>query len=81
MCECPTSSPEPVGFSGTRRALVPTGIGDQSSNLVRVRVSPTPIKTPPRSMCKKDGHLNLAARVQNFQRHVIAVATDPEIDA
>src|SRR6202163_5027973 len=32
-------------------------------------------------MRENDGHLDLAARTQNFQRHVIAVATDPEIDA
>jgi hypothetical protein len=32
-------------------------------------------------MRENDRHLNLAARTQNFQRHVIAVATDPQIDA
>src|SRR5450432_4162996 len=38
-------------------------------------------EAPPRSMRENDRHLDLAARPQNFQRHVIAVATDPEIDA
>src|ERR1700730_3637270 len=32
-------------------------------------------------MRENDGHLDMTAYTQNFQRHVIAVATDPEIDA
>jgi hypothetical protein len=32
-------------------------------------------------MRENDRHLNLAAGTQNFQRHVIVVASDPEIDA
>jgi hypothetical protein len=27
-----------------------------------------------------DGHLDLAARAQDFQRHVVTVAADPKID-
>ena len=38
-------------------------------------------KVSPRSMRENDRHLNLAARTQNFQRHVVTVATDPQIDA
>src|SRR5450759_244126 len=38
-------------------------------------------KCAPRSVSENDGHLNPAARAQDFQRHVIAVAAHPEIDA
>src|SRR5712671_5376310 len=72
-------SPGEPGAASRRRLepdgpRVPTGIGNQSSTLPRSAVSP-------RSMRENYRHLNLAARTQNFQRHVIAVATDPQIDA
>jgi hypothetical protein len=32
-------------------------------------------------MREYDGHLDLTARPQNLQRHIIAVSADPKIDA
>src|SRR5712691_12980294 len=58
--------------------------GDRQSKFessTRRRLADAEKAPPPRSMRENDRHLNLAAPTQNFQRHVIAVAMDPQIDA
>src|SRR5882762_6480162 len=72
--------------AASRRRLEPDGPRYQRGSAIKVRIfhasaSYGPEKVSPRSMRENDRHLNLAARTQNFQRHVIAVATDPQIDA
>src|SRR5467141_171285 len=64
----------------------PTARGYQRGSAIKVRIFHAQRltdtdKVSPRSMRENDRHLNLAARTQNFQRHVIAVATDPQSDA
>ena len=64
----------------------PTARGYQRGSAIKVRIFHAQRltdtdKVSPRSMRENDRHLNLAARTQNFQRHVITVATDPQIDA
>ena len=70
----PAGSRSPFSFGGTGDARLPTGIAAQSSTLVRDRAAPL-------LMRENDGHLNLATPAQHFQRYVVAVTADPEVDA
>src|ERR1700733_174422 len=63
-----------TSFNGTGDAPLSTGIADQSSISMRDQGAPP-------STREHDRHLNLAAPAQDFQRYVVAVATDPEVDA
>ncbi len=60
-----------AGFANSDRAEIETGIPGQSSKSARAGWH---------SVRQHNRHLNPAARAQDLQRHLVAVAAYPEID-